>query len=136
VRPWSTGDTPEVARFDAPAFGADRSRLLATYASEFSESAWVVRDERGRVSGFVVVQDDLIGPWCAADERVGGRLLDVALRGVTRTLRVGVVDALGAQLLALRGFDAGRSLPRMRLGPPVPRPAHPRLLAHASYAVG
>jgi len=136
VRPWSTGDTPEVARFDAPAFGADRSRLLATYASEFSESAWVARDERGRVSGFVVVQDDLIGPWCAADERVGGRLLDVALRGVTRTLRVGVVDALGAQLLALRGFDAGRSLPRMRLGPPVPRPAHPRLLAHASYAVG
>lgn len=136
VKRWTPDDTAEIARLDAPAFGANRSRLLAAYAREFSGSAWVSRDERGRVSGFVVVQDDLIGPWCAVDERVGGRLLDVALRGVTRTFRVGALDALGAALLALRGFSAGRVLPRMRLGPPVPRAEHPHLLAHASYAVG
>jgi predicted N-acetyltransferase YhbS len=136
VTHWTSEDTAEVARLDAPAFGADRSRLLAAYAREFSGTAWVARDERGRVSGYVVVQDDLIGPWCAADERVGGRLLDVALRGITRTFRVGALDALGVALLALRGFSAGRALPRMRLGPPVHRAAHPHLLAHASYAVG
>jgi predicted N-acetyltransferase YhbS len=136
VTRWTPGDTAEVARLDAPAFGADRSRLLAAYAREFSGSAWVARDERGQVSGFVVVQDDLIGPWCAVDERVGGQLLDVALRGVTRTLRVGALEGPGAALLALRGFSAGRALPRMRLGPPVQRAAHPHLLAHASYAVG
>jgi len=136
VRRWTDEDTAEVARLDAPAFGADRSRLLAAYAREFSGSAWVSRDDRGRVSGFVIVQDDLIGPWCAVDEHVGGLLLDLALRGVTRTFRVGALDAMGAALLAPRGFSAGRALPRMRLGPPVPRAAHPHLLAHASYAVG
>jgi predicted N-acetyltransferase YhbS len=136
VKRWTPEDTAEVARLDAPAFGADRSRLLAAYAREFSGSAWVARDETGRVSGFVVVQDDLIGPWCAVDERVAGQLLDVSLHGVTRTFRVGALDALGVALLELRGFSTGRALPRMRLGPPVPRAAHPHLLAHASYAVG
>jgi predicted N-acetyltransferase YhbS len=136
ARPWTPEDTPEVASLDAPAFGADRSRLLAAYAREFSGSAWVARDDRGRVSGFVVVQDDLIGPWCAADEGVAGRLLDVALGGVTRSLRAGVLDEVGARLLASRGLVQGRSLPRMRLGPSVPRAARPLLLAHASYAVG
>lgn len=136
VQPWTPEDTPEAASLDAPAFGADRSRLLAAYAREFSGSAWVARDDRGRVSGFVVVQDDLIGPWCAVDERVAGRLLDVALGGVTRTLRAGALDEVGAGLLASRGLAPGRPLPRMRLGPSVPRAAHPLLLAHASYAVG
>lgn len=136
VRPWTPEDTAEVASLDAPAFGADRTRLLAAYAREFSGSAWVARDDRGRVSGFIVVQDDLIGPWCAVDERVAGRLVDVALGGITRTLRVGVLDEVGARLLASRGLVPGRSLARMRLGPSVPRAARPLLLAHASYAVG
>ena len=136
VRSWTPEDTPEIASLDAPAFGADRSRLLAAYAREFSGSAWVARDGRGRVSGFILVQDDLIGPWCAVDEEVAGRLLDVALGGVTRTLRAGVLDEVGARLLASRGMVPGRSLPRMRLGPSVPRTARPLLLAHASYAVG
>src|SRR5215469_4019672 len=92
VRRWRPEDTDEVARFDAPAFGADRLRALTAYAREFSESAWVARDERGRVSGFVVVQEDSLGPWCAVDDRVAGELLDVALGGLTRPLKAGVID--------------------------------------------
>jgi len=136
VRSWRSEDTEEVASFDAPVFGASRSRLLATYSREFSGSAWVARDERGRICGFILVQEDSLGPWCAVDDVVAGQLLDVALRGLTRTFRVGALDELATRLLARRGFCPGRALPRMRLGPPVPRAAHPLLLAHASYAVG
>jgi GNAT superfamily N-acetyltransferase len=136
VHPWCARDTVEVARFDAPAFGTDRSRLLAAYAREFSGSAWVARDDSDAVNGFLVVQDESIGPWCASDEHVAGQLLDVALAGVTRSLKVGVVDGAGARLLTARGLAPVRQLPRMRLGPPVPHAASPLLLAHASYAVG
>lgn len=136
VQRWRPEDTEEIARLDAPAFGSDRSRVLATYAREFPESAWVARDGRGRVSGFILVQEDSLGPWCAVDDRVAGRLLDVALAGVARPLKIGVLDEVGTALLVQRGLTRARLLPRMRLGPAVPRGTGPLLLAHASYAVG
>jgi predicted N-acetyltransferase YhbS len=136
VHPWRSEDTDEVASFDAPAFGANRSQLLAAYAREFSSTAWVARDDNGCICGFILVQDDTLGPWCALDERVAGKLLAVALGGVTRQLKAGVIDDVGAELLAQRGFAPARALPRMRLGPTVPHHARPLLLAHASYALG
>ena len=136
VHRWGARDTEEVARFDAPAFGSDRSRLLAAYAREFSGSAWVAREDSGAVSGFLVVQDEPVGPWCATDEQVAGQLLDVALAGATRPLKAGVVDDVGARLLTARGLVPVRPLARMRLGPPVRHAASPLLLTHASYAVG
>jgi predicted N-acetyltransferase YhbS len=136
VHPWRAEDTEEVAQFDAPAFGANRSRLLAAYAREFSGSSWVARDDRGRICGFILVQDDSLGPWCAVDERVAAQLLDAALGGVTRQLKAGAIHDLGAELLIQRGLAPVRALPRMRLGPTVPHDAPPLLLAHASYALG
>ena len=136
IRLWRAEDTEEVARFDAPSFGANRSRLLAAYAREFAGSAWVARDGEGRVCGFLVVQDESLGPWCATDERVAEQLLDVGLAAVDRPLRAGVLDEVGARLLAARRLVLTRPLPRMRLGPPVRHSARPLLLAHASYAVG
>ena len=136
VRRWRSEDTEEVARFDAPAFGAERSHVLATYAREFSDSAWVARDGRGRVRGFIVAQEDSLGPWCAADDWIAGQLLDVALVGIARPFKVGVLDEVGTALLVQRGLTPSRLLPRMRLGPAIPRSTGPLLLAHASYAVG
>ena len=136
VDPWRSEDTEEVARFDAPAFGANRSRLLAAYAREFSGSAWLARDDHHQICGFILVQDDSLGPWCAVDDLVAGQLLDVALGGVTRQLKAGAIDDLGAELLVQRGFAPVRALPRMRLGPTVPHDTQPLLLAHASYALG
>ncbi|HVP61543.1 MAG TPA: GNAT family N-acetyltransferase [Myxococcaceae bacterium] len=136
VRPWAEADTPEVARFDAPAFGADRTRVLAAYADEFSRSAWVARNRGGAVCGYLVVQDESLGPWAASDEAAAGQLLDVGLAGTERSLRAGVLDDVGERLLLARGLVRTRALPRMRLGPPVARASRPRLLAHASYAVG
>ncbi|RPH70107.1 MAG: GNAT family N-acetyltransferase [Myxococcaceae bacterium] len=136
VHPWGARDTEEVARFDAPSFGADRSRLLAAYAREFSGSAWVARDAAGTVCGFLVVQDESLGPWAATDETVAAQLLDIGLAGIERSLRAGVLDEMGERLLLARGLTRTRALPRMRLGPDVRRASSPRLIAHASYAVG
>ncbi|HUM13914.1 MAG TPA: GNAT family N-acetyltransferase, partial [Myxococcaceae bacterium] len=79
VHPWRPADTTGVARFDAPAFGADRSHLLDAYVRDFSRSAWVARDGAGALRGFLVVQDESIGPWAASDETAAGQLLDVGL---------------------------------------------------------
>ena len=117
VRPWTPEDTAEVASLDAPAFGAEsnpaarrlRPRVLRVGVG-CARRPWTrVRVHRG------AGQPDW--PWCAVDKRVAGRLVDVALGGITRTLRVGVLDEVGARLLASRGLVPGRSLARMRLGP-------------------
>jgi len=136
VRRWTPQDTPDVARFDAPAFGADRGRVLSAYSREFAGSAWVARDSGGAVCGFLVVQDESLGPWAATDEAAAGQLLDVGLAGIDRSLKAGVLDEVGQRLLLARGLARSRGLPRMRLGPAVRRASRPRLLAHASYAVG
>lgn len=133
---WTPADTEDVARFDAPAFGSDRRRVLAAYAAEFPTSAWVARDRSGDVRGFIVVQGSSFGPWTAADDASASQLLDVALDGLGGALKAGVVDGTAEPLLLARGFTRTRDLPRLRLGPPVPTAPGPRLLAHASYAVG
>lgn len=136
VRPWTAADSSEVSAFDAPGFGANRSRVLTTYATEFAGSSWVARDGTGAVRGFLVVQDDRLGPWTATDDGVAEQLLDVALAGVRRPLRSGIVEPAAEALLVARGFDRTRALARMRLGPAVRVVPPPRVLAHASYAVG
>jgi hypothetical protein len=136
VRSWKAEDTEEIARFDAPAFGADRGRLLAAYAREFSGSSWIARDVRGAVRGFLVLQGETLGPWSATDETVASQLLDVGLGGVRLSLKAGITDALGQRVLEARGLKRTRGLPRMRLGPAIAQASAPRLLAHASYAVG
>jgi predicted N-acetyltransferase YhbS len=136
VLPWRPGDTADVARFDEPAFGCDRSTVLSAYAEEFARSSWIARDAAGAARGFLVVQDDSLGPWTAEDDGTARQLLDVALAEVRRPLRVGLIDTGTQRLLRDRGFTLTRALPRMRLGPPIVRKPQPRLLAHASYAVG
>jgi len=136
VARWTAADTQEVGQFDAPAFGADRSHLLSVYATEFSASAWVARDGTGAVRGFLVIQGSSLGPWSAADDATAARLIDAALPEVHEPLRAGVLDSGAVELLLARGFARTRPLPRMRLGPTVPTRDTPRLLAHASYAVG
>jgi hypothetical protein len=96
----------------------------------------VARDAGGAVQGFLVVQGDRLGPWTATDDRVAAQLLDVGLAGVERALRGGILDGGAEALLVARGFGRTRMLPRMRLGPPVSASPVPRILAHASYAVG
>ncbi|MGZ6076649.1 MAG: hypothetical protein ACXWK6_02475, partial [Myxococcaceae bacterium] len=117
-------------------FGANREHVLATYATEFAESSWVARDAGGAVRGFLVVQGDRLGPWTATDDEVASQLLEVGLASVVRPLRSGILDGAAEALLVARGFGRTRALPRMRLGRPVPASPAPRLLAHASYAVG
>ena len=136
VARWRLADTRDVGEFDAPAFGADRTHLLSVYATEFSTSSWVARDGNGAIRGFLVIQGSSLGPWSADDDATAARLLDAALPEVREPLRAGVLDSGAAQLLLARGFVRTRPLPRMRLGPPVATRDTPRLLAHASYAVG
>ncbi len=96
----------------------------------------MARDGGGALRGFLVIQDDTLGPWTATDETAAGQLLDVGLAGIDRSLKAGVLDNVGERLLLARGLARTRPLPRLRLGPAVGKAASPRLLAHASYALG
>jgi predicted N-acetyltransferase YhbS len=135
VERWTAADTAEVGRFDAPAFGADRTHLLSVYAQEFPASSWVARDGTGAIRGFLVIQGGSLGPWSADDDATAAQLLDVGLPEVSEPLRAGVPDPGAAALLLARGSCApGRSpgCASVRRCPPVTRRGSLRMQATRS----
>ncbi len=129
VAPLTRADLEEVARYDAAAFGEDRSALLATWLGRLPEAAHCARVD-GRVTGFVLARDGRvaaqIGPLVANDEPTAIALLGAALAHLDGTVFIDLADrhaAVGAWL-AEQGFTAQRPYTRMLLGhtEPLDRP--------------
>ncbi len=132
-------DLPAVVAFDTPHFGADRGDVLATYLSDDSERAFVCRDASGTVSGYLIAQRQMLGPWMAESPHAAAALLDVAL-GLpfdgAPTVIAPAVHAHAARLLEQCGFAPQRSLAHMRRGGhPMPG-RRTRLYGQASFAIG
>lgn len=131
---WGEGSSPpqrgafaglvseEVFRQDREVFGADRSALLRSVASEnpgLAQQVW--REERlaGYCFGRRGALADHLGPWVADDESSARELLDGFL---ARSVRARVfVDAVAAnawatRLLQERAFECVRPLTRMYRG--------------------
>lgn len=55
----------EVVSFDTSAFGAERSMLLAAYRADDPQRVLVVRDASRHISGYLMAQTRVLGPWVA-----------------------------------------------------------------------
>lgn len=103
VRPVRQSDLEAIARFDAPYFGADRSRLIDRLAEEFP-SAFLVAEDRGSIRGYIVGNPSAdsceVGPWVVGPENelIAGHLLR------------GLVAAAGTSELAFSGPVPNESL--------------------------
>ena len=122
--------------------GADRRRLFTALWPEFGERCLVARDG-GRLVGYLIARDPILGPWAAEDASVAEHLLAAALAnlpGATPDYRPLVMvprsNDLCAQLLAKHGFVEQRRLRHMRRGG-VSSPGIPeRLFGQSSFAHG
>jgi len=55
-------DLPAVVAFDQSRFGSARPAVIASYLADYRERAFVARNAADKVSGYVIVQDKLLGP--------------------------------------------------------------------------
>ncbi len=130
------GDLDEILALDRATFGGDRGTLLRALAREYRDSTYVTRDRRGRLTGYLVEREQLIGPGCAGDMSSAKRLVhstrnDGREQRLLVPLESGFLDAL----LEL-GLVERRRLTHMRLGELEIPGARRQLIAQLSFAAG
>jgi Acetyltransferase (GNAT) domain len=121
VRPIADADWPALCAYDAAAFGADRSAVLAGLRGRLP-AAELVAARADRIVGFLLGRDGglaaQIGPLIADDDAIAGALVARALDGVEGPLFVDLADSKPElrSVLDARGFAAARPFTRMLCG--------------------
>jgi GNAT superfamily N-acetyltransferase len=133
------GDLDELSAFDSPYFGADRRRVLARFFADDPERALLVRDEDGRIRGYLFAQRQRLGPWVASTTDVAEALLMAGLSldfdGPAIVLAPSQNDDVGV-LLDRYGFREQRSLRHMYKGPQPARQRRRCIYGQASFGIG
>jgi GNAT superfamily N-acetyltransferase len=138
VRPLSPGDLPAVVEFDQLIFGARREAVIREYLNDFSERAFVFEKE-GIISGFLIAQEQKIGPWTAADLESAQGLLETALSlpfGDPPKVLIPTSNQAGAALLVRNGFILQSTLDHMRRGGSENPIKREQVFGQASFALG
>ncbi len=121
VRPISDADWNALGAYDAAAFGADRSRLLARMRGRLP-AAELIAERDGRIAGFLLGRDGntaaQLGPLIAEDDASACALLARALGSLDGPIYIDLADqkASVAAWLASCGFTVQRPFTRMFLG--------------------
>ncbi len=108
VRPLTIEEADTLGEWDAPFFGANRSRVFRQFLIDFPGRAWVVQDENGSWSGYLFAQSRRLGPWVARRPQDAQVLLQTALAvEFTGPLRVIIpqMNPAGLALLERSGFQ-------------------------------
>jgi GNAT superfamily N-acetyltransferase len=115
--PLTSDGLDEVARFDAPRFGANRRQLLAKVVDQHPGRAVVLR-RRGKVAGYLVAQESTLAPVVADTSESLTSLIAAALRLDWATPpRINVPPESGhLATLERLGFEHRRELRHMRRG--------------------
>ncbi|MDQ6714190.1 MAG: GNAT family N-acetyltransferase [Candidatus Dormibacteraeota bacterium] len=137
VRRAAAADTDQVLELDAGIFGGDRSDLLQRLMGRNDISGLVTRSAAGRLTGFLFVQERLIGPGAAASPDVAQALVRQAMvdASAERTLLLPFESAY-LEVLRSLGFVEQKRLTHMRHGDQTINGSRHRLLAQTSYAAG
>lgn len=133
----ASADKDQLLELDAGIFGGDRSRLLEMLMHGDNRSQFVARDNGGRVTGFLFVQNRVIGPGAAASPEVAQALIHGAMVEAPpeHNLLLPSGSAYIEVVLSL-GFVEQQRLTHMRHGDQQIHGSRHQLLAQTSYAAG
>ena len=120
------GDLAQIAEWDAQAFGADRSGVLASLGRRDPELCFVVRNSAG-ISGYLIAREGReaiqLGPFVAGSSAKAEQLLGALFRAAPgRRIFVDVPapNKEGGAIIMRHGFTPQRLFTRMILGESVP----------------
>jgi predicted N-acetyltransferase YhbS len=114
----TAGGLADVAAFDRPRYGDDRSRLLRLLFDRAETSVQGLLDER--LAGFAMLVEAgevmHVGPWVAGDQPVAAELLSACLASANgREVRVGIPAPNRAGCDLLRALGCEETAPSMRM---------------------
>ncbi|HZD62396.1 MAG TPA: GNAT family N-acetyltransferase [Xanthobacteraceae bacterium] len=121
IRPVTDHDWPALCAYDAAAFGAERSAVLAGLRGRLP-AAELIAERAGRVVGFVLGRDGAraahVGPLIADDPSIASALISRALGALEGPVFVDLADSQHElrAVLDAHGFASGRPLTRMMFG--------------------
>jgi GNAT superfamily N-acetyltransferase len=138
IRPFVPGDLPAVVDFDEPIFGAHRGAVLKEFLRDYPDRAFIF-EEQGRISGFLIAQEQRIGPWTAANLATAEELLKAALQLPFQDppkVLIPTSNQAGAAMLVRYGFLLQDTLDHMRRGGSVNPIQRQQIFGQASFALG
>lgn len=132
-------DIPALVKFDEPFFGANRERVFQAYRRDFPERLLMIRDKKGKIGGFILVLDGMLGPWVARSAEDAEALLLAALSfEFSRPIKVlhPSCNQTGISLLTRYGFQQMSELRHMIRGATKPPGKRIYIYGQASFAIG
>ena len=79
IVPASMTDVAAIAAMDRPVFGAQREHVLAALIAGYPARAFISYNKAGDVTGYVIAQEQTLGPWVAHTSEDAEALLLAAL---------------------------------------------------------
>jgi GNAT superfamily N-acetyltransferase len=125
--------------YDAPLFGSDRATLLASYWADDPQRVLVTKNASRQITGYLIAQSSVLGPWVADTVEEAERLLVHALTLSFKNRPGMFVSARHENALRLferYGFRQQRTLSHMRRGKKVQRGRHTTLYGQTSLGLG
>ncbi|MBV9713323.1 MAG: GNAT family N-acetyltransferase [Ktedonobacteraceae bacterium] len=130
---------PTLFAYDACAFGSERATVLASYWADDPQRVMVTSDVEGQITGYLIAQSGILGPWVANTIEDAERLLTHALTLPFKQrpgVFVSVRNESALNLLQRYGFSEQRTLKHMRRGKEVQRSRATTLYGQASLGLG
>jgi ribosomal protein S18 acetylase RimI-like enzyme len=125
--------------YDAPLFGSDRAALLASYWADNPQRVLVTKNASRQITGYLIAQSSVLGPWVADTVEEAERLLVHALTLSFKNRPGMFVSARHENALRLferYGFIQQRTLSHMRRGKKVQRGRYTTLYGQTSLGLG
>jgi GNAT superfamily N-acetyltransferase len=129
----------ELTAFDAPIFGAERRRVLASMIANHPDRGLLLRDTHGNLAAYALADLRRIGPMVATTPEAGEQVVRGMLQLPFETYPMMITpfdNKAAISLLVQLGFSSLRSCVHMQRG----GEAHPgqidKLYGQVSYAIG
>ncbi len=132
-------ELPGLFVFDAPSFGSERATVLASYWADNSQRVLVTHNQEEEITGYLIAQSSVLGPWVADTVEDAERLLAHALTLPFKNkpgIFVSAQNESALRLFERYGFTQQRTLSHMRRGEKVRRGRHTTLYGQASLGLG
>ena len=135
----SVRELDELVQWDKTVFGANRHKVFQVLLDVFPGRAFMLRDEQGKIMGYLFAQRGRIGPWVVLEPGNAEALLQAALTlpyEETVSVVVPGVNKKGIELLQRYGFGRVRTNRQMGRGAGEPPGQRRKIYAQTSLAVG
>jgi GNAT superfamily N-acetyltransferase len=132
-------DLPALVEFDTRSFGGSREALLVASLQLYADRVFATHNESGAITGYVVAQEQRLGPWVATTPEAAKALLAHALTlqyVAAPSVLVPALNRDATELLERSGFRSSRELRHMRYGGESGLQRRERLYGQASFAIG